>query len=193
MLFTVRKYLTVVEQIHHDLGPVPEQPVLKGAVAAVITNPYVGRYVDDLSPVFDEFKALGERMGEMLIRQMGGDAAAIDGYGKGIIVGSAGEIEHGAMWHIPGGAGMRASLGKGTAIVPSTKKVAGIGARLDVPITHINASYVRSHFNAIEVGLNDAPRADEIVLILAMSSGARVHDRMGGLRAGEIKGEDGLR
>lgn len=180
MLFTVRKFLTVVEQIHHDLGPSPEQPVLKGAVAAVITNPYVGQWVEDLSPVFDDFKALGERMGAMLIAQMGGDASVIDGYGKGIIVGSAGEIEHGAMWHIPGGAGMRASLGKGTAIVPSTKKVAGIGSRLDVPITHLEWSYVGSHYDAIEVGVPDGPKPDEMVVILAMATGGRVHARLAG-------------
>jgi len=140
MLFTIRKFLTVVEEIHHDHGPAPDRPALKGAVAAVITNPYVGHYVEDLSPVGDDFKALGQRMGDMLIRQLGGDGSAIDGYGKGIIVGAAGEVEHGAMWHIPGGAGMRAALGKGTAIVPSTKKVAGMGARLDVPITHLAAA-----------------------------------------------------
>ena len=136
MLFTIRKFVTVVEDIHHDLGPAPERPVRKGAIAAVITNPYVGTYVDDLSPVFDEFKALGQQMGDILIGHLGGDASAIDGYGKGIIVGSAGEIEHGAMWHIPGGAGMRAALGKGTSIVPSTKKVAG-----DRKSTRLNSSH----------------------------------------------------
>lgn len=180
MLFTIRKFLTVVEEIHHDLGPAPDRPVLKGSVAAVITNPYVGEYVEDLSPVFDDFKALGQRMGDMLIRQLGGDASVIDGYGKGIIVGSAGEIEHGAMWHIPGGAGMRAALGKGTAIVPSTKKVAGIGARLDVPITHLEWSYVGSHYDAIEVGVPDGPKPDEMVVILAMATGGRVHARLAG-------------
>lgn len=180
MLFTIRKFLTVVEEIHHDLGPAPDHPVLKGAVAAVITNPYVGRYVEDLSPIGDDFTALGQRMGDMLIRHLGGDAAAIDGYGKGIIVGSAGEIEHGAMWHIPGGAGMRAALGKGTSIVPSTKKVAGMGARLDVPITHLEWSYVGSHYDAIEVGVPDGPKPDEMVVILAMAVGGRVHARLAG-------------
>ena len=102
------------------------------------------------------------------------------GYGKGIIVGSAGEIEHGAMWHIPGGAGMRAALGKGTSIVPSTKKVAGVGARLDVPITHLEWSYVGSHYDAIEVGVPDGPRPDEMVVILAMAIGGRVHARLAG-------------
>ena len=180
MLFTIRKFLTVVEEIHHDHGPAPDRPALKGAVAAVITNPYVGRYVEDLSPVGDDFKALGQRMGDMLIRQLGGDGSAIDGYGKGIIVGAAGEVEHGAMWHIPGGAGMRAALGKGTAIVPSTKKVAGMGARLDVPITHLEWSYVGSHYDAIEVGVPDGPKPDEMVVILAMAIGGRVHARLAG-------------
>ena len=129
MLFEVRKIVTIVEEIFHDHssgvnGPIPATPAMKGAVAAVVTNPYVGKYVDDLSPAVDELRALGERLGNILIGHLGGDASKIDGYGKGIIVGSAGEIEHGAMWHIPGGGGMRAALGKGTSIVPSTKKVA---------------------------------------------------------------------
>jgi hypothetical protein len=100
---------------------------------------------------------------------------------------------HGALWHVPGGYAMRDLLGKAKAIVPSTKKVGPVGARLDVPVTHINASYVRGHFNAMEVGVSDAPRADEMVLILVMTTGGRVHDRVGGLRASEVKGEDGLR
>ena len=128
-----------------------------------------------------------------LINALGGDAKAIEGYGKGAIVGEAGEVEHGALWHAPGGYAMRELLGGAKAIVPSTKKVGGVGARLDVPITHINASYVRSHFDAIEVGVTDAPRANEIVLALAMTTGPRVHARAGGLEAKDIKGEDGLR
>lgn len=180
MLFNVRKIVTVVEEIHHDLGPVSERPAVKGAVAAVVTNPYVGRFVADLSPAADELRALGERLGNILIGHLGGDASVIDGYGKGTIVGSAGEVEHGAMWHIPGGGGMRAALGKGTAIVPSTKKVAGMGARLDVPITHLEWSYVGSHYDAIEVGVPDGPKPDEMVVILAMAIGGRVHARLAG-------------
>ena len=178
MLFQVRKIVTVVEEIHHDLGPTPATPALKGAVAAVVTNPYVGQYVHDLSPAMDELKALGQRLGDILIGHLGGDPDRIDGYGKGTIVGADGEIEHGAMWHIPGGAGMRAALGKGTAIVPSTKKVAAMGARLDVPITHLEWSYVGSHYDAIEVGVPDGPKANEMVVILAMSCGGRVHARL---------------
>jgi hypothetical protein len=108
-------------------------------------------------------------------------------------VGTAGELEHGALWHVPGGYAMREVLGGTKAIVPSAKKVGGPGTRLDVPITHINASYVRSHFDAMEVGIPGAPAADEVVFILVMTSGGRIHARVGGLKASEIKGEDGLR
>jgi hypothetical protein len=121
------------------------------------------------------------------------EPAAIEGYGKGAIVGAGGELEHGALWHVPGGYAMREVVGNARAIVPSTKKVGAPGTRLDVPVTHINASYVRSHFDAIEVGVPGAPKADELVVILAMTTGARVHERVGGLRADQIKGEDGLR
>ncbi len=123
----------------------------------------------------------------------GDGASAVEGYGKGAIVGAAGELEHGALWHNPGGYAMRELLGNAKAIVPSTKKVGGPGTRIDIPITHINASYVRSHFDAIEVGITDAPRSDEMAVILAMTTGARVHARVGGLAAADIKGEDGLR
>ena len=102
-------------------------------------------------------------------------------------------MEHGALWHAPGGYSMRENLPASNAIVPSTKKVGGLGCRIDVPVTHCNASYVRSHFDSIEVGINDAPRADEMVVILVMTTGARIHNRAGGLAASDIKGEDGLR
>jgi hypothetical protein len=131
-------------------------------------------------------------MAERLVARLGGPDA-IEGYGKGAIVGLAGETEHAALWHVPGGYAMRGALGDAKAIVPSAKKVGGPGARLDVPITHTEASYVRSHFDAMEVGLNDAPRADEIVLALVMTTGSRIHARVGGLAAGDIEGKDGLR
>jgi hypothetical protein len=127
------------------------------------------------------------------VTELGGDAKVVEGYGKGAIVGADGELEHGALWHVPGGYAMREILNGAKAIVPSTKKVGGPGTRLDVPITHINASYVRSHFDAMEVGIPDAPRADEMVLALVMTTGARIHARVGGLKASEIKGGDGLR
>jgi hypothetical protein len=132
-------------------------------------------------------------MARALVTALGGDPKAIQGYGKGAIVGAAGELEHGALWHAPGGYGMREVLGDAKAIVASTKKVGGPGTRLDVPITHINASYVRSHFDSMEVGITDAPRADEILLALVMTTGPRIHARSGGLQVSEIKGIDGLR
>jgi hypothetical protein len=141
----------------------------------------------------DDLKPLGLDLSDRLIAALGGDASLIDGYGKGIIVGTAGELEHGALWHVPGGYAMRERLGEAKAIVPSAKKVGGFGARLDVPIGHINAAYVRSHFDAMEVGVPDGPRPDEIVFCLVMTIGPRVQNRMGGLAAADIKAWDGLR
>ena len=141
----------------------------------------------------EDLKPLGLEMAKSLVAALGGDATIIEGYGKGAIVGAKGELEHGALWHVPGGYAMREILGGAKAIVASTKKVGSPGARLDVPITHINASYVRSHFDSMEVGLADAPRANEILLALVMTTGPRIHARVGGLKSWEIKGEDGLR
>lgn len=189
----LRKLATVVEEIFHEGGPPRATPVKRGAVMAVIRNPFAGAYVPDIQPFMKDLEPLGLRMAQRLLSDLGGDAAAVEGYGKGAIVGSAGELEHGALWHAPGGYAMREVLGGTKAIVPSTKKVGGVGSRLDVPITHVNASYVRSHFDSMEVGLNDSPRADEMLLVLVMATGARVHARSGGLAAEAIKGEDGLR
>ncbi len=156
-------------------------------------NPYAGRYEPEITAMMEALKPLGLEMSRRLIDTLGADPAAIDGYGKGTIVGEAGELEHGALWHVPGGYGMREVLGGAKAIVPSSKKVAGVGARIDIPIGHINAAYVRSHFDAMEVGVPDAPRSHEMVLVLAMAIGPRIHERVGGLGASDIKGEDGLR
>ena len=162
----LRKRVTVVEEIFHEGGPVAKVPYRRAAILAVIRNPFAGRYVEEIIGFSDDLKPLGLEMAKALIAALGGDPKAIQGYGKGAIVGAAGEIEHGALWHAPGGYAMREALGGAMAIVPSAKKVAGPGARLDVPITHVNASYVRSHFDAIEVGVADAPRADEMLLAL---------------------------
>jgi len=189
----VRKKITCVEEIFHENGPVSGKSLRRAASLVVIRNPFAGTYVEKIESFMDDLKPLGLDMARMLVAALGGDAKAIEGYGKGAIVGSAGELEHGALWHVPGGYAMREVLGGAKAIVASTKKVGGPGTRLDVPITHINASYVRSHFDAMEVGINDAPRADEILLALVMTTGARIHARVGGLKATEIKGEDGLR
>ena len=189
----IRKQQIVVEEIFHEGGPRARTPHRRAAIATVIANPFAGRYEPEIESFMENLKPLGLAMAERLVEALGGDAKAVEGYGKGAIVGEAGEAEHAALWHAPGGYAMRDVLGGAKAIVPSTKKVGGPGARLDVPVTHINASYVRSHFDAMEVGINDAPRRDELVLVLVMTTGPRVHARAGGLVASEIKGEDGLR
>ena len=216
-MIEIRRVFTQVEDIHHEFGPVAAQPLRRGAIGAVLTNPFAGRYVEDILPMMEALQPVGIQMARQLLAAMQVDAARIEGYGKGAIVGAAGELEHGALWHVPGGYAMRELLGwqgdraayaagKGSApagasgqagnalaIVPSTKKVGPPGAALDVPLTHINAAYVRSHFDAIEVRVPGAPLADEIVFILAMSTGARVHARVGGLKAADIAQWNGLR
>jgi hypothetical protein len=189
----VRKSVTLVEEIHHEFGPAPDQPLRRVATVAVIKNPYAGAYHADIAGFMDDLKPLGLQMARKGLAALGGDKSVVQGYGKGSIVGIDGELEHGALWHVPGGYAMRELLGDAAAIVPSTKKVGAVGTRLDVPITHINASYVRSHFDAMEIGLNDAPRADELAFILVMTTGARIHARVGGLAANDVEGKDGLR
>lgn len=189
----VRKMVTTVEEIHHEFGPRAERPRVRAACAAVIRNPYAGRYEPDIQPMMEALKPLGLAMSRKLVAALGGDVAAVEAYGKGAIVGENGELEHGALWHVPGGYGMRELLGGAKAIVPSSKKVGGMGAAIDIPIGHIDAAYVRSHFDAMEVSVPDAPRADEIVYVLCMTTGPRVHERVGGLRVEDISAGDGLR
>jgi len=189
----IRKRALIVEEIFHEGGPAAEKPLRRAAALVVIHNPFAGKYVPEISGFMDDLNPLGLDMAKSLVAALGGDPKIIEGYGKGAIVGQAGELEHGALWHVPGGYAMREILGHAKAIVASTKKVGSLGTRLDVPITHINAAYVRSHFDAMEVGIADAPRADEILLALVMTTGPRVHARVGGLKASEVKGEDGLR
>ena len=210
-LIDIRRVFTQVEDIHHEGGPRAEQPLRRGAIAAVLTNPYAGRYEADILPMMEALNPVGLDMARRLLAALAVSAEQIQSYGKGAIIGAAGELEHGALWHVPGGYAMRELLGwkgdaaayaKGVAsgqsgnalaIVPSTKKVGAPGATLDVPLTHINASYVRSHFDAFEVRVPGAPRPDEMVLILAMSCGPRVHARVGGLSASAISKWDGQR
>lgn len=189
----VRKFLVSVEEIHHEGGPPAKTPQRRGAVLAVIENPYAGAFHENIQPFMEDLKPLGLAMARKLLDALGGEPHSIEGYGKGAIVGEAGELEHAALWHAPGGYSMREVLGGAKAIVPSTKKLGGPGTRLDVPVTHVDASYVRSHFDAIEVGLTDAPKANEMIVVLVMTTGPRVHARAGGLAASDIKGEDGLR
>ena len=189
----LRKRALILEEIFHEGGPRAQVPLRRAACLSVIRNPFAGAFHADIADFMETLSPLGIEMARRLVDALGGDSSTIQSYGKGTIVGAAGELEHGALWHVPGGYAMRVVLGDAKAIVPSTKKVGGIGARLDVPITHINASYVRSHFDAMEIGLSDSPRADEMVLALVMTTGGRIHARVKGLAAADIKGEDGLR
>jgi len=191
--FPIRKIVVVTDEIFHDGGPAPAAPRRRAAALALVKNPFAGRYVESLQPAMEDLKPLGLELTDRLIAALGGDVKAIDGYGKGAVVGTAGEIEHGALWHVPGGYAMRERLGGAKAIVPSAMKVGGFGAALDIPLGHVNAAYVRSHFDAITVSIVEGPRPDEIVFALAMSVGGRVHDRMGGLAAADISVWDGQR
>ena len=210
-MIQIRRILTQVEDIFHEGGTPAAEPLRRGAIGAVLHNPYAGRYVEDLLPLMDALSPLGLKLAQQLLAAMQVGPERIQGYGKGAIVGEAGELEHGALWHVPGGYAMRELLGwKGDAaaykagqgngqsgnalaIVPSTKKVGGPGATLDIPLTHINASYVRSHFDALEFRVPDAPRSHEMLVVLAMSTGSRIHARVGGLKAADIAKWDGQR
>ena len=213
-MIEIRRTHTHVEDIFHEFGPVAAQPLRRGFIAAVLTNPVAGRYQPNILSMMDALNDVGTQMAHQLLAAMGVDRAQIESYGKGAIVGAAGEHEHGALWHVPGGYAMRELLGWGgdraaymagkgedktgqpgnaLSIVPSTKKVGPPGCTLDVPLTHINASYVRSHFDAIEARVPGAPLPDEVVYLLAMATGPRVHARVGGLKAADIAKWDGLR
>ena len=213
-MIEIRRTHTHVEDIFHEFGPPAAVPLKRGFIAAVLTNPFAGRYEADILPMMEALNTVGTQMAHQLLAAMAVPAEQIQSYGKGAIVGAAGELEHGALWHVPGGYAMRELLGwkgdrsnytqgkgeektgqpgNGLSIVPSTKKVGPPGAALDVPLTNINASYVRGQFDAIEVRVPGAPAADEIVFILAMSTGYRVHARVGGLLAENISKWDGLR
>ena len=192
-LVRVRKVHLFVEEILHEGGPSAAQPRLRGAVAVVMANPYAGRYEPDIMPFMEALKPVGIEASRRLVAALANERDRIDAYCKATIIGGAGELEHGACWHVPGGYAMREVLGGAKAIVPSATKVGPLGARIDVPLHHKDAAYVRSHFDAIEVGVPDAPRPDEIVFILGMAAGPRIHSRAGGLKASEISVGDGQR
>lgn len=190
--FELRREVLLVEEIVHEYGPVPDRPLRRVAGIAVVTNPFAGTYEPELESVMVELEPLGKRMAGQLVDLLGGPDR-VAGYGKGSIVGEDGELEHGALWHVPGGYAMRDALPEALAIVPSTKKVGGPGTRLDVPITHKDASYVRSHFDAMEVGLPSGPARDELAFVLVMTDGPRIHERVGGLTPDQITERNGLR
>jgi len=190
--FRLRKTMIFIEEIHHDGGADARQTRQRAAIVALVRNPFAGVYHQDLQLAMEGLKPLGLMMTDKLIAALGG-IEGIDGYGKAAMAGEDGELEHTAMWHVPGGYAMRDRLGAAKAIVPSAMKIGGVGTRIDVPLGHINAAYVRSHFDAIEVGVPDGPKAGELLFALAMSKGARINSRMGGLEAWEVTGKDGLR
>lgn len=191
-LVKIRKFKLDVEQVLHDGGPVAATPLKVAVATAIVANPYAGKYVEDLLPFMEELRALGAELSNRLIVALGG-ADKVQAYGKGAIVGEDGELEHGAVWHEAGGWAMREALGNPKAIVPAAKTIAGSGSRVMIPLGHVQAAYVRSHFGVAEMSVWDGPRRGEIAFGLAMATGGRIHARLGGLAAEQIKGEDGLR
>ena len=189
--FDIRKTHIGVEETWHERGPRLAQPLRIAVGAAVIKNPFAGRYEADLLPFMAELRQLGTLLSKAMIERLG--AGKVEAYGKGAIVGEDGELEHGALWHEAGGWAMRAELGQPKAIVPAAKTVGTLGTRLMSPLGHIQAAYVRSHFGVAELTIWDAPRRDEILYGLAMATGGRVHERSGGLKVSEIKVGDGQR
>lgn len=191
-LIKVRKKLLNIETVYHEGGPEASVPLRMGSLAVVLDNPYAGRYVEDLSPFVEATTELAMSIVPELIEALGG-ADKIQAYGKGAIVGLNGELEHGAIWHISGGYPMRKHLPQAKSIVPSAKVVASAGTRLQIPLHHLEAAYVRSHFSTVEVGTIDGPRPNELLYAFVMATGGRVHERLGGLRVDEIKVGDGQR
>jgi hypothetical protein len=190
-LIAIRKRSLTVETIYHEGGPPADTPVRIASACAVIRNPYAGRYEPDLLPFMAELRGLGTLLAEELVATLGKDR--VEAYSKAAIVGVNGELEHGAVWHEAGGWAMRAVLGEPRAMVPAAKAVAHTGYRLMVPLHYIHASYVRSHYNSCEVGIQDAPRPDEILFALVMADGGRIHSRLGGLTKDKVAVHDGQR
>ena len=194
MTAIIRKIVTIVEETRIEGGRAVSPATRRAAAVAVIENPFAGRYVDDLAPLV----AIGEELGELLtakaIVALGIAASAAQSYGKAAAVGENGELEHAAaILHPKMGAPVRKVLGKGAALIPSSKKRGGMGTTLDIPLGHKDAAFVRSHFDGMEVQINDAPRANEIMVAVAVTDSGRPHARVGGLTMSDIKGEDGLR
>jgi len=190
----IRKLVVTVEETRREMGRAIDPPTRKALAIAVIANPYAGRY----SEALDELVAIGEELGELLgrrcVQALGIEPGRAESYGKAAIVGEAGELEHAAaILHPKLGAPLRKAVEKGAALVPSAKKMGGPGATIDVPLGHKDAAFVRSHFDAIEARLGDAPRAGEILVAVAVTDSGRPLPRVGGLAKHEIKGEDGLR
>jgi hypothetical protein len=188
----IRKIVTIVDEVHLEAGRPVDPPVRRVVVAAVMANPFAGRYVENLTPLIEESVPLGERLTAAAVAQLEGKP--VHSYGKGGIVGAKGELEHvAAMLHPKLGTPVREGVGGGTAIIPSAKKRGGPGTSLDVPLHYKDAAFVRSHFDAVELRIADAPADDELVIAVAVTDGGRPLPRVGGLTAEEAVGEDGLR
>ncbi len=190
----IRKIFVTVEETRREAGRAIAPATRKAVAVAVIRNPFAGRYQEDLSELIEIGAELGGLLGRKCVVALGIAPGAAQSYGKAAMVGEGGELEHAAaILHPKLGAPLREAVGKGAALVPSSKKMGGPGQPLDVPLGHKDAAYVRSHFDAIEVRLNDAPRAGEIMVAVAVTDSGRPLPRVGGLTAAEAKGEDGLR
>ncbi len=190
----IRKLVTVLEETRAEMDRAVDPPTRRAAAIAVIENPFAGGYVEDLSELIDIGEELGELLASRAVAALGIEGSAAESYGKAAAVGENGELEHAAAILQPKlGAPVRKALGKGAALIPSSKKRGGPGVPLDIPLGHKDAAFVRSHFDGMEVRVSDAPRANEIVVAVAVTDSGRPLPRVGGLKKDEIKGEDGLR
>jgi len=190
----IRKIVVTVEETRHAMGKEIDPPTRKAVAAAVIKNPFAGLYVEDLERLMEIGEELGGLLGEKAVAALGVAPGEIESYGKAAIVGEKGEWEHAAaILHPRLGKPLRAAVEKGAALVPSAKKLGGLGTAIDVPLGHKDAAFVRSHFDAVEIRIPDAPRGDEIFVAVAVTDSGRPLARVGGLQKNEIKGEDGLR
>ena len=190
----IRKLAVFVEEVHSEMGQAVSPPTRKAAAVAVIRNPFAGRYVADLSLLMDIGAELGGLLGRKCVEVLGIMPSQAESYGKAAMVGEDGELEHAAaILHPSMGKPLREAVEKGAALVPSSKKRGGPGQVLDIPLGHKDAAYVRSHFDGMEVWLNDSPRAGEIMVAVAVTDSGRPLARVGGLKANEIEGRDGLR
>ncbi|MDI1273129.1 amino acid synthesis family protein [Polaromonas sp.] len=194
MTASIRKIIVQVDETRMEMGQAVHPPTRRALAMAVIANPFAGKYVENL----DELIAIGEELGGLLgakcVQALGISPAQAQSYGKAAIVGEAGELEHAAaILHPKLGAPLRLAVEKGAALVPSSKKRGGLGTAIDVPLGHKDAAFVRSHFDAMEARVADAPRANEIVVAVVVTDSGRPLPRVGGLQVHDIKGEDGLR
>jgi len=190
----IRKIIVQVDEIHQDGGKAVNPPTRRALAMAVIANPYAGRFSESLDELIDIGEELGGLLGERCVQALGIAPEQAQSYGKAAIVGEGGELEHAAaILHPKLGAPLRKAVSQGAALVPSAKKQGTLGTAVDVPLGHKDAAFVRSHFDAMEARVADAPRANEIVVAVVVTDSGRPHPRIGGLQVHEIVGKDGLR